>query len=96
MTIQIKNITDKYKIKKFTEGDITEIYELCKANTTYYSYMKMEPTLENLAEVLTELPPGKTLEDKYFIGFYMDDQLIALLDLCTGFPDDVAAYMCEF
>lgn len=33
----------------------------------------MEPTFENLKENLTALPPGKTMEDKFFVGFYQGD-----------------------
>lgn len=96
MNIPFQNITNQYNIKKFTEKDIPDIYKLCKGNTTYYEYMKMEPTFENLKEVLTALPPQKSLDDKYFIGFYKEEQLVALLDLCLGFPEKETAYIGWF
>lgn len=96
MYISIQNITNQYNIKKFTEKDIPDIYKFCKGNTTYYEYMKMKPTFENLKEVLTALPPQKSLEDKYFIGFYKEERLVALLDLCVGFPGKETAYIGWF
>lgn len=96
MSIQIENIIKKYEVKKFTEKDIPDVYELCKANSTYYQYMKMKPTLENLKEVLTGVPPEKTLGDKWFVGFYKHNKLLALLDLCVGFPNENTAYIGWF
>ena len=31
--------------------------------------------------IITELPPNKTLQDKHFVGFYKDKKLVAILDL---------------
>ncbi len=96
MRLSLQNCTTLYRVKPFTEPDLPDIYAFCKANTRYYQYMRLEPTLENLKEIFTELPPGKTSEDKYFVGFYQENQLIALLDLCTGYPRKDVAYIGWF
>lgn len=83
-------------VKQFTEEDIPDIYVLCKGNPTYYRYMKMEPTPENLRESMTALPRGMTMEDKLFAGFYQDGCLIALLDLIIGYPDSDTAFIGWF
>lgn len=45
-------------------------------------------TKESIAGDLKALPPGKTSEDKYYIGFYDNNVLIAVMDLIKSFPDD--------
>ncbi len=35
---------------------------------------------------MTALPPGKAMEDKWFVGFYDGDCLIAVMDLILNYP----------
>lgn len=85
--MKIEDISIKYKVKRLEEEDINEIYGICKENETYYKYYKETPTLENVKLSFTELPEGKTLRDKYFLGFYYNKELIAVADLIAGYPD---------
>lgn len=96
MRMQVEKITDQYKVRLFTEEDIPVIYEFCRENTTYYNYMRMQPTMENLKEVLTALPPQTKPEDKYFVGFYQEAELVALLDMCAGYPAKNTVYLGWF
>ncbi len=93
---QLREISSRYEVKLLTEEDISDIYALCMGNPTYYQYMKMEPTPENLKEELTSLPPGMTMEDKIFAGFYKEKKLIAILDLISGYPNQKTAYIGWF
>ena len=45
---------------------------------------------------MTALPPGKTMEDKYYLGFYEGDGLIAVMDLILGFPKAETAFVGFF
>ncbi len=96
MELQIEKLSLHYTVKKLSEQDIPELYTLCKGNPIYYKHMKTEPTFENLTEDLTALPPGKTLDDKFFVGFYEQNKLVAILDLITGYPDSDTAYIGWF
>lgn len=93
---KIEDLSSNYLVKQFTEKDIPEIYTLAKMNTTYYKYMNMKPTHENLKEVITALPPNKSLEDKFFLGFYHDNNLVAILDLILKYPNDNTAFIGWF
>ena len=42
------------------------------------------------------LPPHKDPSDKYYIGFFEDDDLIAVMDLITAFPDEKTAFIGFF
>lgn len=85
-----------YTVRQLTEQDIPDVYVLCKSNPVYYEYMKLEPTLENLAEAMRELPPGKSMKDKYFMGFFRDNHLLAILDLIMEYPDEKTAFIGWF
>ena len=45
---------------------------------------------------MLELPPGKTYEDKFYIGFFKNNRLIALMDLILDFPSNDIAFIGLF
>ncbi len=93
----IETLSADYDVRKITEADISDVYSLCKANTKYYSYLHIEPTRQNLTEVISEMPEGTKPEDKHFVGFYgKDDNLVAILDLITGYPENDDAFIGWF
>lgn len=96
MLLKFNELSSKYMVKKFTEEDVPDILALCKGNPIYYKYFKSEPTSENIKESLTNLPPNKTMEDKYFVGFYDGNRLVAILDLIAGYPNEDIAYIGWF
>jgi len=42
------------------------------------------------------LPPRMTPDDKYYVGFFQDDKLIAVMDLITNYPDTQTAFIGLF
>lgn len=96
MLLELKRLSSRYIIKQFTKEDISSIYELCVGNPIYYEYIKSVPTHENLTDTLTELPPNISLDKKYFVGYYKKNQLIALLDFITGYPNEQTVFVGWF
>jgi RimJ/RimL family protein N-acetyltransferase len=96
MKLQLECMSSHYQVKQLTKKDVSSIYTLCKGNPNYYKYMKTEPTLKNIKEALTMLPPNKTIDDKYFVGFYKDDQLVAIMDVIDGYPNMGTAFIGWF
>ena len=95
--LDINTLSSDYTVRKITEADISEVYNLCRANRRYYRYMHTKPTLRNLTEVITDLPKGTGPENKHFVGFYdEEDRLIAILDLITGYPESDDAFIGWF
>jgi 8-oxo-dGTP diphosphatase len=45
---------------------------------------------------MTALPPGKTVEDKLYVGYYDADKLIAVMDLIIGYPEADTVYVGFF
>ena len=65
----------EYRVKRLRVDDLQELYDFCKANTTYYRYMRMEPTMENILESFTLLPPNKDMQGQG-VGRKIIDALI--------------------
>ena len=94
--MKIESISKEYKIKRIKEADIPEVYALCKNNPLFYQYCPPFVTIESIKEDLMALPKGKTLEDKYYIGFYKNKLLVAVMDLITGYPNAETAFLGFF
>lgn len=96
MDLNLNKLTTKFQVIKLTEFHLTTILDLCNGNPIYYRHYNSEPTIESLRESLYALPPSKTMADKYFVGFFNDTELVAVLDLITGYPTKDTAYIGLF
>ena len=95
--LDINTLSTQYKVRKITEADISPVYRLAKSNSRYYEYMKTVPTRESLTEIISELPEGAARNNKHFVGFYNeDDVLVAVMDLITGWPESDDAFIGWF
>lgn len=96
MKIDVQMFSDKYQVRKLTEADIDTVYALCKDNTLYYKYCPPMTDRMSIKEDLTVFPKGKTLSDKYYVGFFDHDKLVAIMDMITGYPSLSTAYIGFF
>ncbi|MBS7209769.1 MAG: GNAT family N-acetyltransferase [Lachnospiraceae bacterium] len=96
MRLQINQISSKYAVKELTETDIDEIYELELGNPLYYRYGPPAVTRESVLKEMKALPPKKTYEDKYYIGFWDKEKLIAIMDLIVEYPNEDTAFIGLF
>lgn len=79
-----------------TESDIPAILSLIKTNPQYEKACGVSAGEVSIREDLTLLPPGKTAADKFFLGFFQEEELIALTDLILAYPDPGTAYLGLF
>lgn len=86
----------RFRVESLTETALPEVLSLCRQNPLYYRHMGIAPSIDNLRDVLRELPPGKTADEKYFVGFYEGARLAAVLDLIAQYPDRETAYIGWF
>ena len=96
MKFEIKNLSKQYKVKKLTDMDVAAIYNLCKENPLYYQYCPPFVTEDSIRADMAALPPHKTPEDKYYLGFFEDEILVAVMDLISGFPNEETAFVGFF
>lgn len=94
--MQIECFSNQYKVRRLTEQDVDEIYQLLSKNTLYYEYCPPFVTRDSIRRDMTALPPGKDSKDKYYVGFYQDEKMIAVLDLIDGYPENDIAYIGFF
>ncbi|MBD5549955.1 MAG: GNAT family N-acetyltransferase [Lachnospiraceae bacterium] len=94
--MNIKGLSSKYVVKRLGDSDIQDILHLCCANTIYYEYCPPMVTEESIKKDMIVLPPNTGIDDKFYIGFYSEGKLIAVMDLIAGYPEQNIAYIGFF
>ena len=95
--IKIELLSSRYFIRALTKDDIPLVYRLCKTNPQYYKSHSLSLDEELIVEDMTLCPPGKSSDDKYYVGYFDGDKrLIAILDLIDGYPTEDTAYIGFF
>jgi len=94
--IENRKFSGKYDVRKLNLDDVKMIYTFCKSNTQYYEYCGKEPSIELIERDLRITPPGIPIEQKYHIGFFENQKLVAIMDLENGYPSDDYVYIGFF
>lgn len=89
-------LSTEYRVKQIEAVDIPEVFALCKGNPLYYQHCPPPITIESIQKDLITLPKGKTLEDKYYLGFYRNESLVAAMDLVCRYPNAETAFIGFF
>jgi hypothetical protein len=73
------------------------LYQLQKTNTYYFSCVQDHPvTYEEAVSDVTALPPNTKYRQKFYIGFYKNQELEAIMDYIEGYPSGKIAYIGLF
>lgn len=94
--MKISEISTKYAVRKMQQEDIDIIYELSVGNPMFFRYCPPYVTRESIISDMEALPPHCTKEQKYYIGFFAEEKLIAIMDLIDGYPRADIAYIGLF
>lgn len=89
-------LSTKYTVRKLEENDINQIYEVTSNNPLYYQYCPPFVTKSSILEDMVALPPKKTMEDKFYLGFFDGKKLVAIMDLILKYPNDETAFVGFF
>ena len=76
----------KYDVRKLQKNDIDQIYDLCSKNHLYYQYCPPYVTRKSIELDMSALPDNVDFKDKYYVGYFKNGKLIAILDLIDGYP----------
>jgi len=93
---KLQDFIKEFNIVKIDNSNIEDVFHVCKKNCKYYKYLQEEATLDSVKSIMTDLPPNKTMKDKYFVGFYKCNNLVAILDLIDGYPNRENAFIGLF
>lgn len=94
--MDISSISKEYQVRELTEADVERIYKLSVSNPMFYEYCPPYVTKDSIFEDMKALPPGMTYQDKYYIGFFDTQELLAVMDLITNYPKKGTAYIGLF
>lgn len=94
--MDISSFSPRYTVRCLTEEDVPAVFALCSRNPQFYRFCPPFVTEDGIRQDMKALPPRKTADDKYYVGYYDEERLIAVLDLITGFPDEKTAFIGFF
>ena len=94
--LNLSKLSKKYIIKNMGEEDVAIILNLQQGNPLYFEYCPPKPSAETVLSDLKELPEGKSFKDKFYIGFFYDDNLVAIMDFIIAFPQEDTIYIGLF
>ena len=94
--MDINALSKRFRVLRLGEEDVERIYELSCGNRIFYQYHPPFVTRESIREDMTALPPHKTEKDKFYVGFFEREELIAVLDLILGYPEETVAWIGLF
>lgn len=96
MRIEVNRLSTKYKVRELTSSDAVAVCDLESTNPLYFEHCPPSPDVQSVLDDMRALPPKKTLQDKYYIGFFEGDLLIAVMDLILNYPDEETAFIGLF
>ena len=96
MRIEINKLSSKYKVKELKASDAAAVFKLECTNPLYFEYCPPTPNIQRVLVDMKALPTKKSLEDKYYIGFFEEKELIAIMDLILYYPNEDTAFIGLF
>ncbi len=91
-----KHFSGGCAVRPLTAADAEAVLTLCAGNGQFYRYHPPRATRESILADMTALPPGKSAEDKHYLGFFDGGTLTAVLDLIERYPQEDAAHIGFF
>lgn len=94
--MEIQSLSSRYTVRRLGRNDVDLIFDLCCKNDTFYQYHPPFVTRESILEDLEALPPNKDYKDKYYVGFFREQDLVAVMDLILDYPQERTAFIGLF
>ena len=91
--MDIALLSKKYLVRRLDVNDVDIVYNMSCKNEIFYKYHPPFVTKQSIIEDMEALPPHKTYDDKYYIGFFDNNILVAYMDLILGFPTQEVAFI---
>lgn len=96
MVLDVVRLSASLTVRRLEEADVPQIRALCGGNPQYYRYHPPMASADGIREDMRALPPGKTAEDKYYVGYFDGGGLAAVLDLILRYPREDTALIGFF
>ena len=92
----ITKFSSRYAVRLMRDSNADAILDFCLQNTQYYQYCGKLPSKELVLNDLHITPPGIEMSSKYYVGFYDNTVLVAIMDLIDGYPSSNSGYIGFF
>ena len=67
--MNISLLSKKFRVRKLDLNDVDIVYDMSCENEIFYKYHPPFVTKESIIEDMEALPPNKSYDDKYYMGF---------------------------
>ena len=94
--IDINMLSDRFSVRRLNDLNADDILDFCRKNTLYYQYCDAEASKEQVLNDMHITPPGVDMSDKYYVGFFNNEEMVAVLDLIDGYPEPDIGYIGFF
>ena len=94
--MNIKLLSNTFYVRRLSIEDADLIYNLSCKNKIFYQFHPPFVTRESIQEDIRALPDGKDYNDKYYIGFFEKETLVAIMDLILDYPTKDTAFIGLF
>lgn len=94
--MDLSSLSTVYNIRRMGENDASLILDLENGNQLYFNYCPPKPSKHSVLNDLQALPEGKNRDDKFYIGFFKDKRLVAIMDFIVSFPTKETIYIGLF
>lgn len=94
--MEINCLSKKFYVRKLDKNDVEMIYEMSCKNKIFYQYHPPFVTKESIMNDMKALPPDKGYDDKFYVGFFEKESLVAIMDLILDFPAEKIAFIGLF
>lgn len=92
MLIERLNILLPYQVRRLTEEDGDEIFALQRRHPEYHAlFLNHKVKKADVLSDLTSIPEGVLPENKFYLGMYDVDNLVAIADVVLNFPTSQTA-----
>ncbi|WP_270737423.1 GNAT family N-acetyltransferase [Streptococcus anginosus] len=92
----IEQLSRHYSCRILAEKDIPSILSLYESNPLYFQYCPPKPNLASVKEDMLRLPEGKAKADKFYVGFWNNSKLVAVMDFVYAYPDEETVFIGLF
>ena len=94
--MELEALSKRFFVRALETEDVDIIYDLCSKNKLFYEFHQPFVTRESILDDRNTLPPGKSKEDKAYIGLFDGDTLVAVMDLILGYPTEEIVWIGFF
>ena len=86
--MDIRLLSKNFFVRRLDLDDVDMIYDISCKNEIFYKYHPPFVTKQSITEDMEALPPNKSYDDKYYIGFFENNTLVAIMDLILDYPTE--------